>query len=100
METVEFKPVKLTSSGVRYEVRHRGQVIIKSSRVPTMDAARYLRDAGFDGKMQTKHAGSDRIMSTGPIEWFADKTISEGADHGPRVAKFREFDVDAATFNA
>lgn len=77
-------------NGQRFSVSHNGAQVIKSTKNPEHDGARYLRDAGYAGEMITRVKGKDSLI--GDIEQCAKRTISETDRHGPRSVKFVPFD--------
>jgi hypothetical protein len=81
-----------TSSG-RFEARlaSTGELLVRSSRQPFVDAARALIEKGCDptAMLEMKHAGRDIVALRGPLLKATRLSVEEGVN-GPRFVPFRK----------
>lgn len=86
---VDVERTKLGARGYRYRVWHNGEILVENTGEPMGAAARALVDKGVTGRMQMRRLGSLMIDMEGLIAVSATLTVSEGNDHGPRIAKWK-----------
>ena len=82
------------ASGYRYDVELDGEVIVRRSRVPALDAARWLRGAGKDGVLEVWRYGGSGPCMIAEISRAACRTVVESERHGPRFGKWQAFDAE------
>lgn len=88
-EYLDVRFSHMTLVGERFTVSHNGVDVIKSTKNPEHDGARYLADAGYTGRVVSRYNGRECIG--GDIEQMAGRTVSENDKHGPRISKFAPF---------
>ena len=79
--------------GDRWRVTYAGIVIVESSKVPEFDAARYFTALGLTGILETRHAGSAIVSMRLDIETAARLTVIENEKIGPKLGRWRPFDL-------
>ena len=78
--------------GCRYRVLYGGEIVIWDTWNPEYDAARALVAMGVTGKVEVWRDG--KVASTMDIEGAAKLTISENAQGGRKVARWKAFADD------
>ena len=77
--------------GPLYTVSYLGEVIVRGSTQPALDAARILHGRGLTGLLEMLDATSANYRFRIGITNAARLTIEEG-DRRPRIVKFKSFD--------
>jgi len=77
-------------------VAYAGSVLIKSARIPALDACRALLARGLTGKLQVWRPGSQSHDLVLDIEQAAGWTVWENEQEGPRFVRWRSFAADNA----
>ena len=81
-----LQPIKLASTGTRYEARLPcGEVLVPSARCPETDACRELLARGITGPFVTRWSRDGAIAMRGDIE-----TMAGGDDERVRPANVHE----------
>ena len=66
------------NKGGTYRVWHEGELVLKSSSAPILDASRLFVTKGITGRIQMRRRGSDKIDMEGLIAVLATLRISDG----------------------
>ena len=96
MHKVFVGNVRVGKSGLLYDVEHEGEVIVRGSTTPLLDACRALAERGLQGpvEMWDRVRPFPRMIST--VEAGAALTIREGSAGAPRFVKWRARDAEGS----
>lgn len=82
------------STGYRYDIEHEGEVVVRGSRVPLCDAARWCQGVGKNGLLEVWRYGGSGPAMKGEIQRYAGLTVRETKTIGPRFEKWVPFDLE------
>lgn len=91
---IEIEHSHYTSTGARYRVTHGGEVLLKSSRDPTFEAARALWAAGADAddliitRYVNFHPPHETPTVAGRVAALAALTTTEGQSTSVRIIRW------------
>ena len=88
---IEYEKIGVASTGERFRVWDGDTLLCKSTKNPLCDAARELSKRGVTGRVRMRPKGNPatRWHIKGLIAVLASLTISENANHGPRLVKYK-----------
>jgi hypothetical protein len=75
-----------------YDIEHDGELVVKLSKSPLCDAARWCASNGKTGKVEVWRHGSSFPAMTGEISKYANLTVTEPDKGPPRFIKWQPFD--------
>ena len=80
------------NAGYRYDVEHDGVIVVRGSKVPLCDAARWCAGEGKNGKVEVWRYGGSGPAMIAEIERMASRTVRETETMSPRFVKWVPFE--------
>lgn len=87
--TLSLQAIIVVGPSARYDVRFRGELIVRGSRDPECDLARALLARGIHGTIAIYEDKTGKPRTFVKIEKAARLTVREDRSVGPRFVKWR-----------
>lgn len=90
--SIYIERVGTSAKGDVYQVTYNAAVLLDRTRLPLLDAARRLREAGLTGRLEMYRVAGRAPVMIADIEAASLLTIAENGPHSARFTRYQPFD--------